>query len=805
MSVIFMYVDHPLIKPNTMESRLYQQVIVANALKKNTLCVLGTGLGKTAVATLTIAGILSKRDGKVLIIAPSRPLVEQHYNSLKTFLNIDEEDIVILTGKISPEKRKKLWKDGKIFIATPQVVENDIVSGRISPEEFVLLIADEAHHTTGSHSYTFVASAFKDKTRVLGLTASPGSNIDKILEVCENLGIEHVEIRTHDDADVRRYIKNVKIKPLKVNLPKEYLKCIELLKKALKERLKILRDSGIIYTTNINKSELLALQRKIMMINDNSRYELMKIVSEAIKLDYAIETLECQGKGAFLNYYERLGSQNTKSAKGVVGDSRVLKAVYKLRTMEIEHPKMEKLVDVIKNILSNSKNKREKIIVFAQYRDTVDKIVNILNSNGINALPFVGQSNKDGKGMSQKKQVEVIERFKNDDNVNVLVSTSVSEEGIDIMSVNYVIFYEPVPSEVRYIQRKGRAARGEGGECIILIAKDSRDEGYYWSAIQKERNMRRLLKEMEKTLNEKLKERNDGENINEITNGMDYDGIDDDKIKNNEIDNKVYSLKGNALNRKHGPLDIYINNIENNIKSKDKRENHNKKENKDDEKIKEKINNNHEQDKSKKPKIIIDSREKIIGRYLYNKVELEFKNLDIGDYILSDRVVVERKTSEDFEESIIDKRLFKQLRELKKYDRPILIIEGDNYIRLSEKVIKGAIISIILDYNIPIMFSSGIEETVDILLKLSEREQLQKKRTVEIRTGKRPMSLRERQRFIVESFPDIGPITAENLLMKFNTVENIVNAPEEKLMEVEGIGKITAKKIREVLSEKYEK
>ena len=202
-----MYINHPLIKPNTMESRIYQQVIVANALKKNTLCVLGTGLGKTAVATLTIAGMLSKKDGKILIVAPSRPLVEQHYNSLRTFLNIDEDKIVILTGKIAPAKRKKIWEEGKIFIATPQIVENDIVANRINTDDFVLLIADEAHHTTGNHSYTFVASVFKNKSHVLGLTASPGSNIDKILEICENLGIEHVEIRTYDDADVRQYIK----------------------------------------------------------------------------------------------------------------------------------------------------------------------------------------------------------------------------------------------------------------------------------------------------------------------------------------------------------------------------------------------------------------------------------------------------------------------------------------------------------------------------------------------------------------------------------------------------------------------
>ncbi len=789
----FMYINHPLIKPNSMESRLYQQIIVANALKKNTLCVLGTGLGKTAVATLTIAGMLSKKDGKVLIVAPSRPLVEQHYNSLKTFLNIDEDKIVVLTGKIAPNKRKKLWEEGKIFIATPQIVENDIVANRINTDDFVLLIADEAHHTTGNHSYTFVASVFRNKSHVLGLTASPGSNIDKILEICENLGIEHVEIRTYDDVDVRQYIKTVKLKPVKVELPKEYAECIKLIKDALKERLKVLRDNKIIYSMNVNKSELLMLQKKIMTIPDNSKYELIKIASEAIKLDYAIETLECQGKEAFLNYYERLGSQNTKSARAIVRDSRVLKAVYKLRTSEIEHPKMEKLIEIVNNILNKNKSEnKEKIIIFAQYRDTVDKIVKTLELNGINAIPFVGQSNKDGKGMSQKKQVEAVEKFKNDDNINVLVSTSVSEEGIDIMSVNYVIFYEPVPSEVRFIQRRGRASRGEGGECIILITKDSRDEGYYWSAINKERKMKRLLKDMQKILNEKLEEKNRDKYIIEGKNTLDYilnkENIDDKKEENEKEDSRIKEEIRNYEEKEE--------NIKEKIKcKKDKKED-----------LKNNIDNTEIKNKCQKPiKIVVDNREKIVSRYLFDKVELEFKNLENGDYILSDRVIVERKTAEDFENSIIDKRLFKQLKDLKKYERPILIIEGDNYYRLSEKIINGAVISIMLDFNIPVIFSKDVEETANILVKMAEREQLKNKRTMAIRTGKKPMSLKERQRFIVESFPDVGPLSAENLLMKFGTIENIVNASEDELMEVEGVGKITAKKIKEVLTERYEK
>ena len=784
-----MYINHPLIKPNTMESRLYQQIIVANALKKNTLCVLGTGLGKTAVATLTIAGMLSKKDGKVLIVAPSRPLVEQHYNSLRTFLNIDEDKIVILTGKIAPAKRKKIWEEGKIFIATPQIVENDIVANRINTDDFVLLIADEAHHTTGNHSYTFVASVFRNKAHVLGLTASPGSNIDKILEICENLGIEHVEIRTYDDADVREYIKTVKLRPVKVELPKEYGECINLLKNAFKERLKVLRDNKIIYSMNVNKSELLMLQKKIMTIPDSSKYELIKIASEAIKLDYAIETLECQGKEAFLNYYERLGSQNTKSAKAIVRDAKVLKAVYKLRTSEIEHPKMEKLIEIVNNILNknNESRNKEKIIIFAQYRDTVDKIVNVLNSKGINAIPFVGQSNKDGKGMSQKKQVEAVEKFKNDDNINVLVSTSVSEEGIDIMSVNYVIFYEPVPSEVRFIQRRGRASRGEGGECIILITKDSRDEGYYWSAINKERKMKRLLKDMQRILNEKLEERNRDKYIIEDKNTLDYllnkENGEDKKEKKEKEDNIIKEeIKGDEEKEEkikcEGDKKEDLKNTEFEIKNTN----------------------------AQKPiKIVVDNREKIVSRYLFDKAELEFKNLENGDYILSDRVIVERKTAEDFESSIIDKRLFKQLKDLKKYERPILIIEGDNYFRLSEKIVNGAVISIMLDFNIPVMFSKDAEETANILVKMAEREQLKNKRTMAIRTGKKPMSLKERQRFIVESFPDVGALTAENLLMKFGTIESIVNASEDELMEVEGVGKITAKKIKAVLTEKYEK
>lgn len=818
-----MYIDHPIIKPNTIESRIYQQLVVANALKKNTLCVLGTGLGKTAIAALTIAGILSKKDGKILIIAPSRPLVEQHYRSMTQFLNIGEDNIMVLTGKTPPSKREALWKKGKVFITTPQIVENDIIASRINIDDFVLLIADEAHHTTGNHSYTFVASKFKEKTHVLGLTASPGSNIDRILEVCENLGIEHVEIKTEDDNDVKPYVAKVKLRAKRVDLPEEFEENIKLLRSALKDRLRVLKDNNIIFSINVTKTELLGLQKKIMALDDNKKYELVKIASEALKIEHAIEVLETQGKSTFLNYYERLKTQNTKSAKSILNDARILKVVNSLQKLDIEHPKLDKLAEIVEEIL---KTENEKVIVFAQYRDTVCKIVKNLKDRGIDAIMFVGQSNKDGKGMTQKEQVKAIEEFKN--NVDVLVSTSVSEEGIDISSVNYVIFYEPVPSEIRFIQRRGRAARGEGGEVIILITRNSRDEGYYRSAISKEKNMKKILKDMQRILNEKLKEREQEKRlekqtlwqdthqeviseVNEITKSEDLEKRAEQLGYKNEDKKKKEEYKEHAKktvqselrrseeqrNAKHfvqlttgtGRVKgeyLDLRNYGTGIEKADS-----------DSLLKKNEKDNH------KIKIIVDTRERHIGRYLVDKANIEFKTLEIGDYVLSDRVAVERKIAEDFAESIIDKRLFKQLSELKKYEKPILIIEGNEFNRLHQNVIQGTILSIILDFGIPVLFSKDIKETANILIKIAEREQLKEKRAVSVRYGKRPMSLRERQKFIVESLPEVGPALAESLLLEFKSIEKIFNANKYELMKVEGIGEKTAKKIREVITKEY--
>ncbi|WP_456374073.1 DEAD/DEAH box helicase [Methanocaldococcus sp.] len=776
-----MYIEHPLIKPRTLEARLYQQIIAANALKKKTLCVLPTGLGKTAIAILVIVGILTKKDGKVLILAPSRPLVEQHCRRLKEILNIEEDKIIALTGKIPPKKRVELYRKGKIFVATPQIIENDIIAKRINIEEFVLLIADEAHHTVGDHSYAFVSKAFKDKCHILGLTASPGADIDRLMEICENLGIEHVEVRTEDDEDVKPYIAKVRLIPIRLDLPDEFKKALKLINEALKDRLKFLKDFGVIDSINITKTELIELNSKLFAYDEEVKYELIRVCSEALKLMHAKDLLESQGKSVFLNYINKLSLQRTKSAKSIVNDERIRKAVNILLKTDIEHPKLNKVVEMVKSILK--KNEDERIIIFTQYRDTVEKLVNILHQNGIKAIKFIGQASKEGKGMTQKQQIEAIEKFKKVG--NVLVSTSVSEEGIDIPAVNYVIFYEPVPSEIRFIQRRGRAMRGEGGKAYILIAKGTSDEAYYRSALYKEKEMKRLLKNICYLLNKRLQKKLEMENkrIEEFKKETiiekDITTIDTKKVV--EIESK-----GENKEKEKKTLTIldFIKQFEEKSKSKVEET---------------------DKDKIEKPiKIIVDVREKNIAKLLHKYADVELKTLEVGDYVLSDRVVVERKTSEDFVNSIIDKRLFSQLKNLKKVEKPLLIIEGENFSRIHENALKGAILSVIFDFGIPILFTKNVDETVDLLIKIAEKEQLKEKRPITIRYGKTTMSLKEQQRFIVESLPDVGGALADRLLKHFKTVERVFTAKEDELMEVEGVGEERAKKIRKVLTAKYE-
>ncbi len=756
------YINHPLIKENSIESRLYQQILAGDVLKKgNTMVVAPTALGKTIIAILVAADRLNKvKNSKVLVLAPSKPLAIQHEASFKEFLTLPCTSI---TGAVKTDERVTRWEESRIICATPQTIESDLLNGRYDLSSVSLVVFDECHHGVGSYSYVYLASRYVQESKfnlILGLTASPGSDKYKIKEVCQNLYIQNIVVKTEDDADVRPYFNPVEIEWVRIKMSEELEKIKSHIDKALKIRLKALKNMGIIKTVAVNKVDILKARARVQGEIARSTnppkdlFQAISILSAVINVQHAQELIETQGVSTFNKYVARLRKKQTKAAKSLMWDDNFGRAVKLAKEAERhgwEHPKLREVTRILKKELGTDgqtklQSKRfadkedetsSKIIVFTQYRDTLEMIHQKLEKEGIKSAKFYGQAPKDGeKGLTQKEQKAIIKAFRMGE-YDVLLSTSVAEEGIDIPAVDLVILYEPVPSEVRMIQRRGRTGRKRTGRVKVLITNGTRDEGYYWSSVNKESRMKNQL-------------------------------IDQDVLE---------ELNASAVLRMENEKKVRV--IE-----KPKKENN-------------------------FPVVYADSREgnsKVIRHLTEMEIDVKVQAMAVADYQVSDEVAIERKTTKDFIDSIIDKRLFKQARELsEEFKKPVLILEGDDLYAgmVNANAIRGSIASIALDFGISIIPTRNAQDTAAMIKRIAIREQNGERTPVQIRTDKKPVSLLEQQLFIVESLPNIGPVNAKNLLLHFGTVGNIINASEKELQEVEGIGKKTAENIRKVIDSKY--
>ena len=763
MVIMASYISHPLLKENAIESRLYQQVLAADVLKKgNTMVVAPTALGKTIVAILVAADRLQKvKNSKILVLAPSKPLAIQHESSFKEFINLPCTSI---TGAIKPEERVKRWEESRIICATPQTVESDLLNGRYDLSSVSLVVFDECHHGVGSYSYVYLASRYVQESKfnlILALTASPGSDKFKIKEVCDNLYIQNIVVKSEDDADVRPYFNPVEIDWVKIEMSRELEKIKSFVDKALKMRLKALKNMGVIKTVSVGKLDILKARGRIQgeiarsTNPDKELFQAISILSAVINVQHAQELIETKGVVTFNKYVARLRKKQTKAAKSLMWDDNFGRAVKLARIAEkngLEHPKLREITNIIKkelgqrdgqvklttNRFEDKEDKNSsKIMVFTQYRDTLEMIHQKLEKEGIKSVKFFGQAAKDGeKGLTQKEQKAIIKSFKKGE-YDVLISTSVAEEGIDIPAVDLVVLYEPVPSEVRMIQRRGRTGRKRTGHVKVLITKGTRDEGYYWSSINKESRMKNQL-------------------------------IDADVLK---------ELNASAVERMENEKHVKV--IE-----RPKKENN-------------------------FPIVYADSREgnsKVIRHLTEMEMDVKVHSMAVADYQVSDEVAIERKTTKDFVDSIIDKRLFKQARELsEEFKRPLLILEGDDLYggMVNPNAIRGSLASIAIDFGISIIPTRNAQDTAAMIKRIAVREQNDERAPIQIRTDKKPVSMLEQQLFIVESLPNIGPVNAKNLLSHFGSVGKIINASESELQEVEGIGKKIAEDIRKVIDSKY--
>ncbi len=482
------YLEKKYVQKDSIEKRDYQVNLATQAIKENCIVVLPTGLGKTAIALHVIAEYLSKGTGGVLFLAPTRVLVNQHYEFLKNNLTLD--DISLITGEDTIQKRTKLWNNS-VICATPEIARNDFARGIVTPDQFTLVIFDEVHRTVGDYAYSGIAQRFEDSNvRIVGMTATLPSEKVKATEILTRLKIASVAERTEDSLDVKPYTQETNTEWINVELPDE-LKAIQtLLKLSLDQRYDTLRKNGIKLVSQQSLSALLRIRQFVLNTNRRSAKPLFT----AIRIHYALTMLEVHGITPFLKFCNRAQAKKGIGVKDLFEvDPNFTRAIHLAKDAQskgIEHSKIPKLKEILDSVPG-------KALIFTSYRDSVDLIYNNLIEMGVSAGILIGKAGV--SGLKQKKQIETVQKFR-DGIFQVLVATRVGEEGLDIAEVNQVIFYDNVPSSIRFIQRRGRTGRKDTGKLVVLIAKNTIDETYYWIGKRKITASRGMGEKMTKIL-----------------------------------------------------------------------------------------------------------------------------------------------------------------------------------------------------------------------------------------------------------------------------------------------------------------
>ena len=460
--------------------RAYQLAIYNSVKEKgNTLVVLPTGLGKTLVGLMLIKDYSKK--GRCLFLTPTKPLAKQHYETIIQVLGYSEDDITLMTGDLTQKKRKDEYEK-KVIIATPQTVRNDLKAKILSPD-FSLILFDESHRAVGDYAYTYIAEK-AEKSLIVGLTASPGGKRERIQEVLDNLHIKNIEIRTSLDDDVKQYIQKSSIKWISVNLSPLLRKIKSNIDAMISVHARKLSAMGFVPPLK-HKGKFMEMRNRILNIRSGAKYHILVEYSILLNLLHMSELLETQGIHALRKYIEKIEDKKSKSAKRLMADPKFVELKQLITDKDEDHPKLNKLISLVKKL------EGKKMIIFAQYRDQIAKIEQELEKNGTVARQFVGKKD----GVTRKMQERTIQEFRNNE-FDVLVASSIGEEGLDIPAVDAVIFYEPIPSEIRSIQRRGRAARLKKGEIYVLMTKGTRDEYYHWSSTRKEKQMKEILERM---------------------------------------------------------------------------------------------------------------------------------------------------------------------------------------------------------------------------------------------------------------------------------------------------------------------
>jgi ERCC4-related helicase len=505
------FVEHPLLQPKVLRALPFQIDLARVGLTEDLLVVLPTGLGKTVIAALIAAEVLRRGPGKVVILAPTRPLVRQHADSFARWLV--PLRTARFTGTVRRPEREGRWDDADLVFATPELVANDLNAARYDLKDVALLVVDEAHHAVGKYAYVPIAAAYQlarpTDGRVLGLTASPGGKDERIEEVVGALGVQRIEARTRDDPGVVEYVQAVAITERWVDLSPEAARIQAALSDAAHATARKLQKMGYLRTKPIGSlsvKDLIALRGEIFARPGPMVRRFGPLFHQLVllHLHHAQERLETQGIEPFLQYLGRVAAKE-KPSRGDLAFLKLPEVVQAKAEAETflaagvqpSHPKLDALVDLVRESLARPQDHPPRILVFAQYRDTIQGIQTVLEAEGWTVGRFVGQATRDAddRGMTQKEQAHVLDGFRAG-RFPILVASSVAEEGLDVPDVDLVVFFESVPSEIRAIQRRGRTGRSSLGRVVLLLTRATRDVQYQAAEERREKSMKRIVRRL---------------------------------------------------------------------------------------------------------------------------------------------------------------------------------------------------------------------------------------------------------------------------------------------------------------------
>ncbi|XP_052770276.1 Fanconi anemia group M protein-like [Mya arenaria] len=508
------------IYPTNYPVRDYQFNISQQALYKNTMVTLPTGLGKTFIAAVVMYNFYRwYPQGKVIFMAPTKPLVAQQIEACYNIMGIPQDHTAEMTGSMGPSKRERAWQEKRVYFLTPQVLTNDLSRGSCPANLVRCLVIDEAHKALGNHAYCQVVRElvkYSQMFRVLALSATPGSDIKAVQQVLTNLLISHIEIRTEESLDIQRYSHERRVEKVVLPLGDEltqvkgkYIQIMDVVVGRLKRQ-------GVLYqreTTSFSKFLILKAREQFRQDPPERLPRTQYGVVEgdfalAMSLYHGYELLQLHGSRSLYNFLEGIltgeksyGRTRTELMRNgdFVSLMEMLASKYKTpegltlsqvekRPQTVGHPKMEKLQEIVLDHFSKHTDAPSRVMIFSQYRDSVQEITAMLHRHRpmVMVMSFIGQAStgKNTKGFTQKEQLQVMKKFR-EGGYNTLVSTCVGEEGLDIGDVDLIICFDAHKSPIRLVQRMGRTGRKREGRIFMLVTQGKEEQIYNQSQYSK--------------------------------------------------------------------------------------------------------------------------------------------------------------------------------------------------------------------------------------------------------------------------------------------------------------------------------